>query len=198
MFQTLVIALSLTAMLFIVYLAMKAYFPKYMGQRKKESMVAASKGEEQNTEVENFQASPPKKATKINTPSPPVPAPAPPQYQDPPMEEREIAAGGPSTPSARPPVLTAPSISPDAKPLDPYDDQNMEAPIHDSLRYPELSFGPGVDNSGMNQLATSGVGNAKVMAASSPFSPDFAQNGATFMGDVTANDLSPEDFYGTA
>jgi hypothetical protein len=194
MFEMLVIALGLAAILFLVYLAMKAYFPKYMRQRKRGATIEDMEAKEE----EGFQASAPKKPTKVNTPSPPVPAPAPPQYQDPPMEEREIAPGGPSTPSARAPVETVQSISPDAKPLDPYDDQNMEAPIHDSLRYPELSFGPGVENSGMNQLATSGVGSAKVMAGSSPFSPDFAQNGATFMGDVTANDLSHDDFYGSA
>jgi hypothetical protein len=71
----------------------------------------------------------------------------------------------------------------------------MEAPIEDSMRHPELSFGPGVENTGMNRLATSGVGSARVASSESPFSPDFAQNGGKFMGDVTANDLTKDDRF---
>jgi len=86
-------------------------------------------------------------------------------------------------------------MSPEAKPIDPYDDRNMEAPIRDSMRHPELSFGPGVDNTGMNKLATSGVANTKALSAESPFSPEFAQNGGEFMGSVFANDLTKDDRY---
>jgi hypothetical protein len=71
----------------------------------------------------------------------------------------------------------------------------MEAPIEDSMRHPELSFGPGIENSGMNRLATSGVASARVASSESPFSPDFAQNGGKFMGDVTANDLTKDDRF---
>lgn len=193
MFQTLGIAIALTAVLFIAYLVMKAYFPTFLGNRKRGAAVPIDADLE-----EPFQASPPTQPTKVNTPAPPVPAAAPPQYQDPPMEERQISPGGPSTPAVAAPRITAPSISPEAKPIDPYEDANMEAPIHDSVRYPEMSFGPGVDNSGMNKLALSGVGSSEVGSASSPFSPEFAQNGASFMGEVTANDLQPEDSYGAA
>jgi hypothetical protein len=67
------------------------------------------------------------------------------------------------------------------------------------MRHPELSFGPGVDNTGMNKLATSGVASARVSANESPFSPDFAQNGANFMGTVYANDLMKgDDSYASA
>jgi hypothetical protein len=74
----------------------------------------------------------------------------------------------------------------------------MAAPIKDSLRNPERSFGPGVDNTGVNRVASSGVANAKALSSESPFSPDFAQNGGVFMGAVSANDLSPGDTYATA
>jgi hypothetical protein len=71
----------------------------------------------------------------------------------------------------------------------------MEAPIQDSMRHPELSFGPGVENKGMNRLATSGVASTRAASAESPFSPEFAQNGGSFMGDVSANDLSKDDRF---
>ena len=132
--------------------------------------------------------------TKINTPVI-IPAPAPPVKVDSPQEERTVSPGGPSPPAASVPVDTPPTMSPEAKPIDPYDDRNMEAPIQDSMRHPELSFGPGVDNTSMNQLAVSGVANTRAMSAESPFSPEFAQNGGQFMGSVFANDLTKDDRF---
>lgn len=191
--SSLVVALVLTGVLFVAFLLLKAYFPSLF--RKQKVAAAAAPAQVQ----EPFVASPPPPAaTKVNTPAPPVPAAAPPIQQDPPMVERTVAAGGPATPNAAPPRDTMPTMSPEVAPIDPYDDTNMVAPIHDSMRYPELSFGPGVDNTGMNRLALSGVGSTKAMAAESPFSPEFAQNGGSFMGAVTANDLSHDDTYATA
>lgn len=185
MYQTLAIALTITVVLFIAYVAMRIYFPK----RDRKAAVA----------TEPFQATPPPpRPTKVAQAAPAVPAPAPVQLQDPPMEARVIAAGGPASPAAAAPAGTRPSISPDARPVDPYDDPNMEAPVHDSLRYPELSFGPGVDNTGTTQVPLSGIGSATAVVANSNFSPEFAQNGASFMGNVTANDLLPGDLYGDA
>jgi hypothetical protein len=185
MYQTLAIALTITVALFIGYLVMRAYFPK----RGRAGAAAAA--------TEPFQATPPPpRPTKVALTA--VPAPAPPQLQDPAMEPRVIAPGGPAAPAAAPPATTKPSISPDARPVDPYDDPNMEAPVHDSLRYPELSFGPGVDNTATTQIPLSGIGSATAVVANSNFSPEFAQNGASFMGNVTANDLQPGDLYGTA
>jgi hypothetical protein len=114
------------------------------------------------------------------------------------MPEREVAPGGPGAPNAAAPPDTPATLSPEVNPIDPYDDKNMEAPIHDSMRHPELSFGPGVENTGMNQLALSGVGSTRASAAESPFSPEFAQNGATFMGSVFANDLKRGDNFAEA
>jgi hypothetical protein len=89
-------------------------------------------------------------------------------------------------------------MSPEAMPVDPFEDSNMEAPIKDSMRHPELSFGPGMDNSGIKKAVASGVMDKRGLTSESPFSPEFAQNGGQFMGAVTANDLSHDDTYATA
>jgi len=182
MFDSLGLALGLAVLLFACYLLVRAYYP---------SLFVAKR--------ENFVARPPPMgppiATPINTPIIPPPAPAPPVKVDPPQEERVVAPGGPSPPNMQAPADTPAAMSPEAAPIDPYADRNMEAPIQDSMRHPEMSFGPGVDNSGMNRLATSGVGSAKAMSSESPFSPDFAQNGASFMGSVFANDLTKDDRF---
>jgi hypothetical protein len=191
MFTTLFTALAVAAILFIGYLLLKPYLPFTKRSCKAASAVPPPV-------QETFQAPQPPKPTKVNTPAPPTPAPAPLISQDAPLQEREVSPGGPSAPNAAPPAGTRPTLSPEVKPTDPYEDGNMEAPIHDSMRYPELSFGPGVDNTGMNQLALSGVGNAKASASESPFSPEFAQNGANFMGDVGANDLTHDSTYAFA
>jgi hypothetical protein len=172
MFDILALALGIAVTLYVCYLVVRAYKPSWFST-KREAFVA-----------------PP---TRINTP-PMIPAPAPPVAVPPPQEERVIAPGGPSPPAAAAPDMP-PVIPPEAKPVDPYDDRNMEAPIKDSMRQPELSFGPGVDNKGMNQMAVSGVGNAKAMSSESPFSPEFAQNGGQFMGSVFANDLTKDDRF---
>lgn len=190
MFQPLLIALALAAILFIGYLFLRAYKPSWFGSSKKVSMAIVEK-------EEPFVASPlpPQVAKETNTPLPPIPAPAPVVKADPPMEPREVAPGGPNAPNARASPDREPTLSPEAQPIDPYDNQNMEAPIHDSMRHPELSFGPGVENTGMNQLGLSGVGGSRTMASESPFSPEFAQNGAGFMGSIFANDLKKGDNF---
>jgi hypothetical protein len=181
MFSTLGLALALAAVLFIGYLLVRAYFPNlFVVQRE--------------TFVNRPPPTGPPVPTPVNLPDL-IPAPAPPVKMDPPMEKRVVSPGGPNAPNVM--ADTPPTISPEVNPTDPYDDNNMEAPIKDSMRHPEMSFGPGVDNSGMNKLATSGVGSTKVAASESPFSPDFAQNGGTFMGSVFANDLTKDDRYAT-
>jgi hypothetical protein len=89
-------------------------------------------------------------------------------------------------------------MSPEVMPIDPFQDSNMETPITDSMRHPELSFGPGMDNSGIKKAVASGVMNKGALSSESPFSPEFAQNGGQFMGTVTANDLSHDDTYAFA
>jgi hypothetical protein len=186
MLDKVLIALVLASLAFIGYLIVRAYFPKLFAG-------AAEPMTPPYGPSEPFVATPLPEPTKVNTPLPSVPAPAPVQREEIPDEDREISSGGPSAPNARAPVDTPVTISPEAKPVDPYEDSNMEAPIHDSMRHPELSFGPGVENTSMNKLGLSGVGGARVMAAESPFSPEFAQNGGSFMGSVFANDLVETD-----
>jgi len=175
------LALGAAVLLFLGYLAIRAYFPSLFSVKK-----------------DNFMVRPPPTGppivTTINSSPTPAPAPATPMKADPEQEQRTVSPGGPNPPNALSPE-TAPTISPEAKPIDPYDNKNMEAPIKDSMRNPELSFGPGVVNTGMNKLASSGIGSASVTTSESPFSPDFAQNGGSFMGSVFANDLTKDEMY---
>ena len=184
MFETLGLALGLAILLFVGYLLVNAYYPSLFAAKRESFVMKAP-------------PSGPPVVNPINVPVTPPPAPTPPPKADPPMEKRVVSPGGPNAPNAAAPPDTPASLSPEVNPIDPYDDKNMEAPIEDSMRHPELSFGPGVDNSGMNRLATSGVGSAKVTASESQFSPDFAQNGGSFMGSVFANDLSKDDRFAT-
>jgi hypothetical protein len=205
MLQPLILALAVSAALFIGYLLLRAYKPRWFGSAAvaKEDMyvepAATAAPGPAATATEEFVApvARPPEATKINTARPPVPAPAPPVTQDPPMEPREVAPGGPHAPNARAARGREASMSPEATPLDPYDDRNMEAPIHDSMRHPELSFGPGVENTSRGTLAAAGTGSAVALTAETGFSPEFAQNGASFMGSVFANDLHKGDSYAT-
>jgi len=176
------LAIGIAALLFGAYLLVRAYKPEWLHSKR-----------------DSFLTRPPPVGPPVvainNAPVTPQPAPAPPVTVDPPEEQRVVSPGGPAAPNAAPPVDTPATASPEATPVDPYDNRNMEAPIEDSMRHPELSFGPGIENNGMNRLATSGVGSARVASAESPFSPDFAQNGGKFMGDVTANDLTKDDRF---
>jgi hypothetical protein len=184
MFHILGLALGIAVLLFVGYLVVRAYFPTlFFGKRENFIVRAPPAG--------------PPVANLVNTPPTPAPAPATPLKADPPQEERTVSPGGPNAPNAQPAPDTPPSISPEAKPIDPYDNKNMEAPIQDSMRSPELSFGPGIVNNGMNKLAASGIGSASVTTSESPFSPDFAQNGGSFMGSVFANDLTKDEKYST-
>jgi hypothetical protein len=184
MFHILGPALGIAILLFVGYLVVRAYFPNlFFG--KKENFIARAP------------PTGPPVATVVNTPPTPAPAPATPVKADPPQEPRTVSPGGPNPPNATAAPDASPNISPEAKPIDPYGDKNMEAPIQDSMRNPERSFGPGIANTGMNKLAASGIGNASVTTSESPFSPDFAQNGGSFMGSVFANDLTKDEKYST-
>lgn len=199
MFQSLLVPLAISAILFIGYLFLRAYRPDWF-RFGKSAPAVLPRLPYTAAETETFVAAPPTPPpTKVNTAAPPVPAAAPPIKETLPMEPREVAPGGPNTPNAAPPAeASVARMSPEASPLDPYDDRNMEAPIHDSMRHPELSFGPGVDNTATKIMAPAGIGSARTLTEETPFSPDFAQNGANFMGDVFANDLKRESFFAEA
>ena len=178
MFDKALIALAIASLLFVGYLMVKAYRPQWFQI------------------LEKFDSN------KRN-PVPPIqrvaaiPAPAPPILSDPVEPERTVAPAGPNAPNARAPPAPA-RISPEAVPTDPYDSGHMEAPIKDTLTHPELSFGPGVDNTATAKKVEAGLASAAVSAPVSSFSPEFAQNGGSFMGSVFANDLQPGDDFAMA
>ena len=182
--DTIVLAVTIAIVIFVGYLLLKAYMPSLFKKPSTEAFVQRPMG--------------PPMASPINMPAAPMPAPAPVIQQAPPVEERVVAPAGPSAPAATALPDTPATISPEAKPVDPYEDNNMEAPIHDSMRFPELSFGPGMDNKGIARGPASGVASEKSLTSESPFSPEFAQNGGIFMGSVSANDLSHDDSYALA
>jgi hypothetical protein len=185
MFDKVVLALTIAICLYVAYLLVKAYMPSLFKKKMP-------------TEPFAVRAMGAPQASPINTPPRPTPAPAPPIEQQPPQKERVVSPGGPGAPNATALPDTPAAISPEVQPIDPYEGGNMEAPIHDSMRFPELSFGPGVENKGVVKAAASGVANARGVTSESPFSPEFAQNGGVFMGSVSANDLSHDDTYANA
>ncbi len=185
MFDTVVLAVTIAICLYMAYLLVKAYMPSLFKKKMPSEPFAV-------------RAMGPPQASPINTPPTPIPAPAPPLEQRAPQEERVVAPGGPGAPNATALPDTPAKISPEVSPVDPYEGTNMEAPIHDSMRFPELSFGPGVENKGTVKVAASGVASAQGVTSESPFSPEFAQNGGIFMGSVSANDLSHDDTYANA
>ena len=189
MFDSLVVAISIAAFLYVGYLLVKAYRPAWFQWSTPQTVaVEPFAPNAMGLPQENI----------INTPPMPIPAPAPPTYEEPPQEPRIVSPGGPGTPNATAMPDVPATISPEAAPVDPYDDKNMEAPIHDSMRFPELSFGPGVENNRTGIVQASGVGNSKGLTSESPFSPEFAQNGGIFMGNVSANDLTRDDRFANA
>lgn len=185
MLNKVVVGLILAVAIFVTYLVVRAYKPKWFSTQ----------------EPFRAQAKPvpvvlPAAAAVIKAAE--MPQKAPTILAEPVAgPERTVAAGGPSTPNAKPPPMM-PTISPDAVPLDPYDLKSMEAPIRDDLRYPERSFGPGTVNDSTDTSPSAGMASSMVNSAISTFSPEFAQNGGGFMGSVFANDLTQGDEYARA
>lgn len=184
--------LSVALLGYLVFILVRAYKPEWF----RKPIVTASGF----TDTEGFaqNAMGPPVASQINMPPQAIPSPAPPtrgyEIAEP---DRTMSPGSPNPPNAQD-SSTAATMSPEVAPVDPLHDYNMEAPIKDSMRHPELSFGPGMDNSGVKKAAASGVMNKGALSSESPFSPEFAQNGGQFMGAVTANDLNADDTYATA
>lgn len=186
------IGLVIAIALFVGYLVLRAYKPCWFSAV--EGFVTGNTATPAAARREPFTDSQAKKAVPVVSDL----QPAPPTLADKPAgPPRVVAPGGPSAPNARPPPMV-PRISPDASPLDPYDSTNMQAPIEDTMRYPERSFGPGTVNDGTNISVGSGVASSVANSAVSSFSPEFAQNGGSFMDSVFANDLTQGDEYATA
>jgi hypothetical protein len=179
------LGLLIATVLFVGYLIVRAYKPAWFGlsapPKRKENFVAQAKPVPVLT-TPRLEATPLEAAPVV-------------MAEKPAGAERTVQPGGPTTPNARPPPMM-PRISPDAVPLDPYDAQNSAAPIEDTMRYPERSFGPGTVNDGTNRATAAGQASTAVSAAVSTFSPEFAQNGGSVMGSVFANDLTEGSNYG--
>lgn len=176
MFGKVLNVIAIASLLFVGYLMLKAYRPQWFNF---------------SWNAESFN----QKKVVAAAPVPPIVlAPAPVVMADPPQPERTVAPSGPNAPSARAPEAPA-RISPEAGPIDPYESDHMQAPIRDTVTHPELSFGPGVDNNSVKRGVESGAAS---VVSNSSFSPDYAQNGGSFMGSVFANDLQPGDDYASA
>ncbi len=107
-----------------------------------------------------------------------------------------VMPAGPNPPSAAPQKKV--TFAPEEKPHDPFDETEGETPMRDSLRHPERSFGPGVENTDTRIATLSGVGSEEVGKNSSQFSPEFAQNGGEFMKGILANDAYGEAVFANA
>lgn len=173
MFQTILIGLSLVVLSAIGFVLFKRWRAQSLRQ-------------------EEFQAS-----LKATVPVA-IPEPAPVVALTPPAEAPRVTTpAGPNPPNALSSSKKV-SFSPDAAPADPFDEVNGETPMRDSLRHPERSFGPGVENTGVQRSLDSGVSAETVQAGTSVFSPEFAQNGGEFMKGIGANDAWGSDTYATA
>jgi len=180
------IGLVIATALFVGYLLMRAYKPSWFSAA--EGFWAGNQGAQAKPVPRVYFPTNNNSTLEVATPVLAEPVANPP---------RTISSGGPTTPNARPPQMV-PRISPDAVPMDPYESNNTEAPIGDTMRYPERSFGPGTVNDGTSVSLNAGQASSLVNSSVSSFSPEFAQNGGNFMGSVFANDLTQGDEFASA
>jgi hypothetical protein len=108
--------------------------------------------------------------------------------------QRTVSSAGPNPPNESSSSVEKATISPEERPNDPYDEVNTELPIKSNMRHPERSFGPGVDNSGTARSVSAGTASEEVNSSLSSFSPEFAQNGGSFMEGISANDMNGSEY----
>ena len=128
--------------------------------------------------------------------SQPEPVPPPVATQPLPEPPKVVSPSGPNSPNAAA-ASREPVRIPEERPNDPYDENESQVPIKNNMRNPERSFGPGVDNSGVQRSVAAGTASNAVSASLSSFSPEFAQNGGDFMEGIKANDFGSGDEYAT-
>jgi len=189
MFYTILTALAIASIAFVGFLLLKSYYPSWFGGSDIEGFRSKSMG-----------GGGPNITINMAPPIAPPPAPAPaPLVAETPVEERPrvVAPASAAPPNAAPPAL-APTPSPDVEAFDPYDENTAQAPIGDSMRYPERSFGPGLNQLGAPHAVGSGMASTQVNANLSPFAPEAVQSGGNFFEGVSANDLSGEPEYAEA
>lgn len=115
-----------------------------------------------------------------------------------PYAERSVSPGGPSAPAVRAPG--APTQAPPEEPNDPAADSYESSDIPERLRHPEKMFGPGVigdvDSSSVQASGIASSAQQKVARAFTVFSPEYAQNGGSFMENgVSAFDSDVPSVY---
>ena len=132
---------------------------------------------------------------KTSVPQPSV-VPPPVVTQAPPELPRVVSPSGPNPPNAAAPANQV-VVIPEERPNDPYDQAESNVPIKDNMRNPERSFGPNVDNSGVQRSVVAGTASNAISTSVSSFSPEFAQNGGDFLEGIKANDFGAGDEYAT-
>jgi len=107
-------------------------------------------------------------------------------------QEREVSSGVPSSPNQRPQPAV---IVQEERAFDPLEQNHESAAMPERLRHPERMFGPGLNNEDVETAITAGNASKVTGESNQVFSPEFAQNGGLFMGEVTAHDVSLETHY---
>ena len=121
--------------------------------------------------------------------------------EEPPVEAsltRIVSPGGPSAPNQRPSRQSTASVAMDERPFDPQEENYESAELPERLRHPERMFSPGLDNTTTEDAVAAGTASYAQQAtdqAYQVFSPEFAQNGGTFMDGIVANDISVNQSY---
>jgi hypothetical protein len=103
-------------------------------------------------------------------------------------EERSIVSSGPNPPDQQ---IKVKRIMHEEQPNDPYAEPTEDAYAPENLRHPDGMFRPAPEMGGYDTVSQSGIASHVLNAsneAAQLFSPEFAQNGGSFMGDVMAND----------
>jgi len=128
------------------------------------------------------------------------------QYESAAVEEQPVEASltrvvspaGPSAPAQRAPRNAQPTIAMDERPFDPQDQPYESAEIPERLRHPERMFGPGLENTTVEDAVAAGTASYAQQATTQAyqvFGPELAQNGGTFMDGIAANDTSVNQSY---
>lgn len=105
---------------------------------------------------------------------------------------RVVSPGGPSAPNQQGLSENA-MIAPPETAYDPASEVHESAEIPERLRHPERMFSPGLENTDTDTAVAAGVASQAAQATSmsyQTFGPDFAQNGASFMNGIMANDAT--------
>jgi hypothetical protein len=102
-----------------------------------------------------------------------------------------VSPGGPNAPNQASHAEGV--VMPPETPYDTLAETHESADIPERLRHPERMFSPGLEASDTETAVAAGVASSAAQATSmsyQTFGPEFAQNGATFMNGIMANDAT--------